>query len=397
MAVPTVSKAVPRENPPETSDPAQEIGSPEKASIQTTSDQPNGVAATQEKNDQTEEIGLVAAPASQQEATIDPVGDSADLPAPEDSVPSAETPIASSEGLPFGKEGAPTEETQSQSVAAEESASQKVEQNSAEVDASGGEPEALEEKILESKPSETNSQQSVVADEKSISQEVEQNSVEVEASGGEPEALVEKILESKPSETLSQESVVADEEPCSKGVEQNSVEAGAPGGVAEAVAETILESKPSETQSEESVVADEESASQEVEQNIAEAEAPGSEPQAVAEKVIESKTSAPEDVYVNSEDGNAAAVEDLRNQCLDVAEDEVLPGDANVSVATQNENPEKEEPVTLLSKAIQSKGNSKCEDPRLSTRHLSGWFILCEMKVLPALYSNLLNSPIGED
>lgn len=245
LTVPTVSKAIPLENPPETSGPAQEIGGPEEASIQTNSEQPNGVAATQEMTKQTEETGLVTTPVSVQEAAANPAGDSADLPVPKESVPSAETPIASSEGPQVDKEASPTKEAQSQeSVAAEESAHQ----------------------------------------------EVEQNSVEARASGDEPRLVAEKILD-------------------------------------------------------------------------------------------DPKPSAPEDISVNSEDGKAtdspeAAVADSRNLCQEAVQEEVSSGDVNVNVATQNENPDKEEPVPLVSKAIQSKETSKCEGPPLSTHHLSGWFIL---------------------
>lgn len=230
LTVPTVNKAVPLENPPETCGPAQETGCPEEASIQTNSEHPNGVAATQEVTKQTEEVGLVTTPVSVQEAAADPAGDSADLPVPEESLPSAETPIASPEEPQADKEASPT------------------------IDA----------------------------------------------------------------------------------------------------------------QCEESVVA--------------EAQAPGDEPRVIAEE-IDPKPSAPEDVRVNSDDGKATdspetAVADSRNLCQNTAQDEVLPGDVNVDVDTQNENPDKKEPAPLLSKAIQSKGTSKCEGPPLSTRHLSGWFIL---------------------
>ncbi|XP_044068500.1 nascent polypeptide-associated complex subunit alpha isoform X4 [Siniperca chuatsi] len=235
MAVPTVRKAIPLENPPETSVTVQEIGSPEEASIQTTGDQPNGVAATQETTKQSEEFGLVATPVSQQEATADPAGASAALPVPEESVPSAETPNASSEGPQADEEAAPAKEA--------------------------------------------HSQQSVVAAEESASQEVEQIPVKAKASGDEPETVAEKIPD-------------------------------------------------------------------------------------------DPKPSAPEDGKSN--DSSNTVVKDQRNLCLDTAQDEVLPGDVNVDVATQNENPDKEEPVRLLSKAIQSKGTSKCEGPPLSTRHLSG-------------------------
>ncbi|XP_027133020.1 nascent polypeptide-associated complex subunit alpha isoform X3 [Larimichthys crocea] len=125
VAASTVSKVITLGNPPETSQvPAQEISSPGKASIQTTGDQANGVAATQ-MTKQTEE--LVATPVSLQEATADPTGDPAGLPVPRASVPSAEASVASPEE-PQAEEAAPTKEGESKEpvVAAEESASQKV-------------------------------------------------------------------------------------------------------------------------------------------------------------------------------------------------------------------------------------------------------------------------------
>ncbi|XP_029911179.1 nascent polypeptide-associated complex subunit alpha, muscle-specific form isoform X1 [Myripristis murdjan] len=67
------------------------------------------------------------------------------------------------------------------------------------------------------------------------------------------------------------------------------------------------------------------------------------------------------------------AEEGPKNTCLDAAPKnvDILPGDVNVDVATQNENLEKE-PTILLSKAIQSKVTSNCAGPSLSTRHVSG-------------------------
>uniref|UniRef100_A0A8P4G8B5 NAC-A/B domain-containing protein n=1 Tax=Dicentrarchus labrax TaxID=13489 RepID=A0A8P4G8B5_DICLA len=227
MAVPTVSKAIALENPPETPVPAQEISSPEAVSVQT-SDQANGVAATQETTKQTEEIGLVATPVSQQEATADQAGDSAGPPVPEESVSSSEAPVATSKEPQAEEQAAPTTQAQS--------------------------PE------------------SVGAAEDSARREVEHISVEAKTSGDEPEAVAEKVLD--------------DPKPC-----------------------------------------------------------------------------APEDVSLRSEAGKATespktAVEDAKN--------------LNVNLPTQKESPDKEEPVILLSKAIQSKGTSKCEGPTLSTHHLSG-------------------------
>merc|ERR1712035_158090 len=281
-AVPTVSKAVPLENPPETTVPAQEISAPEEATIQTTCDQPNGVAATQEMTEKTEETGLVATPVSQQDATADPAGDSAGLPVPEASVPSAETAITSTEE-PQAEEAAPTEEAKSQEsevAAAEELASQEV---------AAQEPDSQE----------------VAAAQESASQEV----------------------------AATQESAIQE-------------------------------------------VAVEEAVSPQIEQTSVEAKAPADESEAVAEQTPDDpKPSAPEDLSVNGEDEKATEspkTEDPSNPCLEAVKDEVSPGDVNVDVATQNETPDKEEPVKLLSKAIQSKETSKCDGPPLTTRHLSG-------------------------
>uniref|UniRef100_A0A8C2ZF12 Nascent polypeptide associated complex subunit alpha n=1 Tax=Cyclopterus lumpus TaxID=8103 RepID=A0A8C2ZF12_CYCLU len=129
MAIP-VSKAIPLENPPETS--------PKEASGQTTG--ANGVVATQEEMAaRAEETGLAATPVPKPETTADQAGTSADLPAPEEFVPLAGTPIGSSEE-PHAT--APTVEVQGQEsvVAAEKSACQEVEQIS--VDAKGPEDEA---------------------------------------------------------------------------------------------------------------------------------------------------------------------------------------------------------------------------------------------------------------
>lgn len=240
MAIP-VSKTIPLENPPETSVPAQEADFPEEASVQTTGDQANGVAATEEKTELTEGTELAATPDPQQPKTADPAGASADLPVPEEPVPSADTPIVSSE---------------------------------------------------------------------------------------EPHAAAPTV----------------------------------------------------EVQSQESVVAAEESASQEAEQISVEAKVPEDEPSAVAEEIPDDpKPSAPEDVIANgvtATDAPVTEVEESRNLCPDAAEDKVLPIKVNVNVATQKEDLEKKEAVTILPKAIQSKESSKRERPPHSTCHLSGWFVL---------------------
>ncbi|XP_022595003.1 nascent polypeptide-associated complex subunit alpha isoform X1 [Seriola dumerili] len=126
-----------------------------------------------------------------------------------------------------------------------------------------------------------------------------------------------------------------------------------------------------EVQSQESVVSAEEVASKEVKQTSVEEKASGEELGTVAGKIPDDpKPSAPEDVSANSDDREMAE-EGPRNLCLDAPQD-VLPGDVNIDMATQNKNLDKKEPVILLSKGIQSKGTSKCEGPSISTRHLSG-------------------------
>ncbi|XP_054465424.1 nascent polypeptide-associated complex subunit alpha isoform X1 [Anoplopoma fimbria] len=142
-----VSKAMPLENPPETPVPAEVTDSPEEASVQTTGDQANGVAATEEITESTEETELAATPVPEQETTADPAGASSDLPVAEESVPSAETPIVSSEEP---ESAAPAEEVQIQEsvvVAPEESACQEVAQISVEEKVPEDEPCAVAEVI----------------------------------------------------------------------------------------------------------------------------------------------------------------------------------------------------------------------------------------------------------
>ncbi|XP_070696475.1 nascent polypeptide-associated complex subunit alpha isoform X3 [Pempheris klunzingeri] len=292
--VETVSKEVPLENPPETSNPVQEMVSPEEASIQSAGDQPNGVAATQEMTEQTEETGLVATPVSQQEFTVEPAGAPAALPVPEESGPSAE-PAGAPAALPVPEESGLTSEP-------------------------AGAPAALP-----------------VPEESGLSAEPP----------GAPAAL-----------PVPEESGPSAESPSSPSKGPQAVEEAA---------------SAKEAQSQESAVAAEESASQEVTQIAVETKSSGDQPGPEGEKHPDvPKPSAPEDVNVNTEDGKATdspktAVEGW-SPSLDAGQD----GDVNVNVATQNENPDMEEPVTLLSKAIQSKGTSKCDGPPLSTRHLSG-------------------------
>lgn len=129
-----------------------------------------------------------------------------------------------------------------------------------------------------------------------------------------------------------------------------------------------------EVESQESVVAAEISACQDVEQISVDAKVPEGEASAVAEEIpCDPKTSAPEEVIANGEDVKAADAPVSRNLLLDAAK--ALPCEVNVTVATQNEDLDKEA-VTLLSKAIQSKESSKREGPPHSTCRLSGWFVL---------------------
>lgn len=147
-AVPTVSKAVPLDNPLETS--APETGSAEESSTQASCDQPNGVAATEDMTKQVEQSGLKATSVSQQGLPADPAESSADLPAPKESKPSVEAPVASSE-LHIYEEAATAEEKPSQSfVATEESASDEVKATSIEAKPSGEEPG--EKNVDDSKP-----------------------------------------------------------------------------------------------------------------------------------------------------------------------------------------------------------------------------------------------------
>lgn len=130
IVVPTVSKATPLENSPETCVPAQ-----------ASCDQPNGVAVAEEVPKQMEERGLEVTQDSKQGPSTDTAG------ASEESVSSAEAPIGSS-GQHMCEEVAPTKEEQSQSfVGAEESTSQEVEKICVEVKPSEEEPERAEKNV----------------------------------------------------------------------------------------------------------------------------------------------------------------------------------------------------------------------------------------------------------
>lgn len=88
-----------------------------------------------------------------------------------------------------------------------------------------------------------------------------------------------------------------------------------------------------------------------------------------------SKDCSLEEIPVSTEDGkppsgNEPAIEEPGSE-----QDKTFSDDSKVDEATINENLEKMEPVGIPSQVIQSKGISKCEDTRLSTQPLSGWFI----------------------
>ncbi|XP_074499867.1 nascent polypeptide-associated complex subunit alpha isoform X5 [Sebastes fasciatus] len=307
-AVP-VSKAIPLENPPETSVPAQEMSSPEEASIQT-DDQANGVAATQEMTTHTEEPGLAATPVLQQEATVDHAGSSADVAVPEVSVPAAETPVVSSE-KPNAQEAAPT-------VEVEETPAQEEAAPAAEVEETPAQEEAAAE--VEETPAQEEAAPTIEVKETPAQEEAAPT---VEAPPAQEDAA-------STVDVPSQESVAATEESACQEVEQISVEAKASGDEPSAVAEEIpSDSKPSA-------------------------------PEDVSAKIED----------VKATDAPKTKVEESSN-CLDAAQDDALTGDVNVDVAIQNDL-DKKEAVARLSKTIQSKESSKCEGPRLSTCHLSG-------------------------
>lgn len=80
------------------------------------------------------------------------------------------------------------------------------------------------------------------------------------------------------------------------------------------------------------------------------------------------------EIAANAEDGTT---HDVPKTVVDGLQSlDAVVRDVNVNLETQNINPEKKEPVILLSKAIQSKGASKSDGPPLSTCHLSGWFLI---------------------
>uniref|UniRef100_A0A665T6H3 NAC-A/B domain-containing protein n=1 Tax=Echeneis naucrates TaxID=173247 RepID=A0A665T6H3_ECHNA len=128
------------------------------------------------------------------------------------------------------------------------------------------------------------------------------------------------------------------------------------------------ESHTKEVQSQEPVVAAEDVTDKEVKQIPAEEKVPEEEQEAVTGKISDDpKLCAAEDVRVD----RATVLEGSKNLCQDAAQD-VFSGDGNIYLATQNKTLDQKEPVILVSKAIQSKGTSKCEGPPISTRHLSG-------------------------
>lgn len=231
--------ADPSVNKPEPSVAGQKSDSVIEAGIQATSEQPNGAATTEDMTKQTEEIGLLKSPVSQQGESAKAVGDSAALLVSEKCVPSLEMLNASSE-----------------------------------------EPNANEKVVS---VQEEQSKEMAVGAQESISQKSDRMAVEV------------NVFEEK-----------CDPEHCG-----------------------------------------------------------------------------PEDTTLSSKDVVPTdSKEDQKISGPHPTQDELLPGDLNVSVATQNESLDEEGPVTSLSKAVQSKGNAKCEGPPLSTRPMSGWFFLHKKQML---------------
>lgn len=234
LTVPSVTKPVPLETPPDIPTPTQDTSSSEEVCAATSGDQSNGVALSQDMTKQTEETAPVASPVTEQGVTANPAGPSASVQSPVESVSAAEIPGSSS--VQICEEATPSEEAKNQ--------------------------------------------ESVVA-----------------------------AVEFSNQEAKSDENVAS----------------GEPGAVA------------------------------------------GRSPD-------NPKQSATEDIGATNECAKAsdaaAAVEGPTDPCLDAA-----PPIVN-DPATQNENLDQKEPVILLSKAIQSKGTSKCDGPPLSTRHLSGWLLV---------------------
>lgn len=89
----------------------------------------------------------------------------------------------------------------------------------------------------------------------------------------------------------------------------------------------------------------------------------------------DSKDCGLQDISVSTEDGKPASGDEPAIEEPKSNRNKTFPGDSKVDEATLNKCLEKMEPVSIPSQVIQSKGISKCEDPRLSTQPLSGWFI----------------------
>lgn len=235
--------ADPTVNKPEPSVTGQKSDSVIEAGIQATSEQPNGAATSQDMTQQTEEIGLLKSPVSQQGESPTPVGDSAAFLVSEKCVASLEMLNASSEESNANEKAVSVQEEQSKEMA--------------------------------------------VGAQESISQKSDRMPVEV------------NVFEEK-----------RDPEHCG----------------------------PEDT-------------------------------------TLSSKDVVPTDSF-------SPTKEDQKISGPHPTQDELLPCDLNVNVATQNESLDEEGPVTSLSKAVQSKGNAKCEGPPLSTRPMSGWFFLHNKQML---------------
>lgn len=101
----------------------------------------------------------------------------------------------------------------------------------------------------------------------------------------------------------------------------------------------------------------------------------GEKPEVMADSSpYSSKACGLEDMPVSTEDGKPASGHEPAIEEPKSDGDKTFPGDLKVDEATSNENLEKMEAVSIPAQVNQSKGISKCEDTRLSTQPLSGWF-----------------------
>ncbi|KAM6983198.1 nascent polypeptide-associated complex subunit alpha isoform 2-T2 [Tautogolabrus adspersus] len=204
----------------------------------------------------------------------------------------------------------------------------------------------------------------------------EESSIQATVDQSNGEAAVQEITKQLEEMTpVSQQEVTAElaVAPADMPVPEQSVSSAEAPMVSSEEAQAEVAAPAEEAQSQEPVVAAAELVIQEVKQVSVETNAPGDEPEAIPETIPDEPTpSASEGIIVNTEDVMATdspktEVEEQKN--LETAQDEVLPADMTIDTAIQNEKPNKEEPVTLHSKAFQSKGTSRSDGP---THHLSG-------------------------